>query len=113
MDMHSFHHHHLHNVPSRYLKVELSSDDLEIHSEVKLSAFLDIQKSNCGVMKDGLGTHVTASFSAGFVVVVNTKVAKGVKPPCKGAVDCARNTVKAEMDEGQNAYKGVSVKDTW
>ncbi|GJT65909.1 mitochondrial dicarboxylate carrier [Tanacetum coccineum] len=159
---------------TRLGNVELSLDDLEIHSEVNLSAFLDIQKSNCGqmnwsyiqnskiklncfqivvyqsnfykidvgamlalvldsatpgcsdpfipwrekclllsVMKDGLGTHVTASFSAGFVVVVNTKVAEGVKPPCKGAVDCARNTVKAEMDEGQNAYKGVSVKDTW
>ncbi|GJX94895.1 reverse transcriptase domain-containing protein [Tanacetum coccineum] len=94
----------------RYSEVELWSNELELHSEFKNQAQL---LSDCGVMKDGLGTHVTASFSAGFVVVVNTKVAEGVKPPCKGAVDCARNTVKAEMDEGQNAYKGVSVKDTW
>lgn len=62
-----------------------------------------------GVMADGLGTHVTASFAAGFVAsvasnpvdviktrVMNMKVEKGVAPPYKGAVDCALKTVAAE-----------------
>nr|XP_043615962.1 mitochondrial uncoupling protein 5-like [Erigeron canadensis] len=62
-----------------------------------------------GVMKDGLGTHVTASFAAGFVAsvasnpvdviktrVMNMKVVEGVEPPYKGAIDCAVKTVKAE-----------------
>ncbi|KAI3670369.1 hypothetical protein L1987_07709 [Smallanthus sonchifolius] len=62
-----------------------------------------------GVMGDGLGTHVTASFAAGFVAsvasnpvdviktrVMNMKVEEGVAPPYKGAVDCAVKTVKAE-----------------
>ncbi|KAI3508878.1 hypothetical protein L1887_23898 [Cichorium endivia] len=58
-----------------------------------------------GVMVDGLGTHVTASFAAGFVAavasnpvdviktrVMNMKVEEGVEPPYKGAVDCAVKT---------------------
>lgn len=62
-----------------------------------------------GVMKDGLGTHVTASFAAGFVAsvasnpvdviktrVMNMKVEAGRDPPYKGALDCALKTVKAE-----------------
>ncbi|XVF17336.1 hypothetical protein REPUB_Repub10bG0111900 [Reevesia pubescens] len=62
-----------------------------------------------GLMKDGLGTHVTASFSAGFVAavasnpidviktrVMNMKVEPGQKPPYAGALDCAIKTVKAE-----------------
>ncbi|KAL7585645.1 hypothetical protein Lser_V15G44580 [Lactuca serriola] len=62
-----------------------------------------------GVMGDGLGTHVTASFAAGFVAavasnpvdviktrVMNMKVEEGVEPPYKGAVDCAVKTVRAE-----------------
>lgn len=62
-----------------------------------------------GVMNDGLGTHVTASFAAGFVAsvasnpvdviktrVMNMKVVEGVEPPYKGAVDCAVKTVRAE-----------------
>ncbi|KAK9072124.1 hypothetical protein SSX86_008556 [Deinandra increscens subsp. villosa] len=62
-----------------------------------------------GVMGDGLGTHVTASFAAGFVAsvasnpvdviktrVMNMKVEEGVAPPYKGAVDCALKTVRAE-----------------
>ncbi|KAI3504945.1 hypothetical protein L1887_26757 [Cichorium endivia] len=62
-----------------------------------------------GVMADGLGTHVTASFAAGFVAavasnpvdviktrVMNMRVEEGVAPPYKGAVDCALKTVKAE-----------------
>ncbi|KAI3718032.1 hypothetical protein L1987_70019 [Smallanthus sonchifolius] len=62
-----------------------------------------------GVIGDGLGTHVTASFAAGFVAsmasnpvdviktrVMNMKVEEGVAPPYKGAVDCAVKTVKAE-----------------
>lgn len=62
-----------------------------------------------GVMKDGLGTHVTASFAAGFVAavasnpvdviktrVMNMKVEEGREPPYKGAVDCALKTVRAE-----------------
>ncbi|KVI06752.1 Mitochondrial carrier domain-containing protein [Cynara cardunculus var. scolymus] len=55
-----------------------------------------------GVMKDRLGTHVMASFAAGFVVVkasnpvdviktrvMNMKMEEGVAPPYKVAVDCA------------------------
>ncbi|MBA0686928.1 hypothetical protein Goari_014495 [Gossypium aridum] len=62
-----------------------------------------------GLMKDGLGTHVAASFSAGFVAavasnpvdviktrVMNMKVEAGQKPPYAGALDCAIKTVKAE-----------------
>ncbi|KAJ0098151.1 hypothetical protein Patl1_28297 [Pistacia atlantica] len=62
-----------------------------------------------GVMRDGLGTHVTASFAAGFVAavtsnpvdviktrVMNMKVEPGKAPPYKGAIDCAVKTVKAE-----------------
>ncbi|XP_022131753.1 mitochondrial uncoupling protein 5-like [Momordica charantia] len=62
-----------------------------------------------GVMKDGLGTHVTASFAAGFVAavasnpvdviktrVMNMKVEGGATPPYSGALDCAMKTVKAE-----------------
>nr|XP_043608794.1 mitochondrial uncoupling protein 5-like [Erigeron canadensis] len=60
-------------------------------------------------MKDGLGTHVTASFGAGFVAsvvtnpidviktrVMNMKVEAGKPPPYKGAIDCALRTVRAE-----------------
>jgi len=62
-----------------------------------------------GVMKDGLGTHVTASFAAGFVAavvsnpvdviktrVMNMKVEPGQAPPYAGALDCVVKTVKAE-----------------
>ncbi|KAK1554132.1 hypothetical protein Q3G72_008252 [Acer saccharum] len=62
-----------------------------------------------GLMKDGLGTHVTASFAAGFVAsvasnpvdviktrVMNMKVETGKEPPYKGAIDCALKTVRAE-----------------
>lgn len=62
-----------------------------------------------GVMKDGLGTHVTASFAAGFVAavasnpvdviktrVMNMKVEPGSAPPYTGALDCALKTVRAE-----------------
>ncbi|XP_043713567.1 mitochondrial uncoupling protein 5-like [Telopea speciosissima] len=62
-----------------------------------------------GVMKDGLGTHVTASFTAGFVAavasnpvdviktrVMNMKVEAGAEPPYSGAMDCALKTVRAE-----------------
>lgn len=62
-----------------------------------------------GIMRDGLGTHVTASFAAGFVAsvasnpvdviktrVMNMKVEAGVAPPYKGALDCALKTVKCE-----------------
>lgn len=62
-----------------------------------------------GVMRDGLGTHVTASFAAGFVAavasnpvdviktrVMNMKVEPGMAPPYSGALDCAVKTVKAE-----------------
>lgn len=62
-----------------------------------------------GVMKDGLGTHVTASFAAGFVAavasnpvdviktrVMNMKVEPGTAPPYTGALDCAMKTVRAE-----------------
>lgn len=62
-----------------------------------------------GVMGDGLGTHVTASFAAGFVAavasnpvdviktrVMNMKVEAGKAPPYRGAIDCAMKTVRAE-----------------
>ncbi|KAF7817021.1 mitochondrial uncoupling protein 5-like [Senna tora] len=62
-----------------------------------------------GLMKDGLGTHVTASFAAGFVAavasnpvdviktrVMNMKVEAGATPPYNGALDCALKTVRAE-----------------
>ncbi|KAF7829291.1 mitochondrial uncoupling protein 5-like [Senna tora] len=62
-----------------------------------------------GIMRDGLGTHVTASFAAGFVAavasnpvdviktrVMNMKVEAGEKPPYSGALDCALKTVRAE-----------------
>lgn len=62
-----------------------------------------------GVMKDGLGTHVTASFAAGFVAavasnpvdviktrVMNMKVEPGTAPPYSGAIDCALKTIRAE-----------------
>ncbi|KAL0350156.1 UNVERIFIED_CONTAM: Mitochondrial uncoupling protein 5 [Sesamum radiatum] len=61
------------------------------------------------LMKDGLGTHVTASFAAGFVAavasnpvdviktrVMNMKVEAGMVAPYSGAVDCAMKTIKAE-----------------
>ncbi|XVF01522.1 hypothetical protein REPUB_Repub04eG0096100 [Reevesia pubescens] len=62
-----------------------------------------------GVMGDGIGTHVTASFAVGFVAavasnpidviktrVMNMKVAPGAVPPYSGALDCALKTVRAE-----------------
>ncbi|XP_074304748.1 mitochondrial uncoupling protein 5-like [Silene latifolia] len=61
------------------------------------------------LMKDGLGTHVTASFAAGFVAavasnpvdviktrVMNMKMGPGETPPYNGALDCFLKTVKAE-----------------
>ncbi|CAI0467787.1 unnamed protein product [Linum tenue] len=55
-----------------------------------------------GVMGDGLGTHVTASFAAGFVAsvasnpvdVIKTRVMNAA--PYSGALDCAIKTVRAE-----------------
>ncbi|XP_062006144.1 mitochondrial uncoupling protein 5-like [Rosa rugosa] len=62
-----------------------------------------------GLMRDGLGTHITASFAAGFVAavasnpvdviktrVMNMKVEPGAAPPYKGALDCAVKTVRSE-----------------
>ncbi|CAJ1940237.1 unnamed protein product [Sphenostylis stenocarpa] len=62
-----------------------------------------------GLMRDGLGTHVMASFSAGFVAavmsnpidviktrVMNMKVEPGAALPYSGALDCALKTVRAE-----------------
>ncbi|KAI3451211.1 hypothetical protein Pfo_007876 [Paulownia fortunei] len=61
------------------------------------------------LMKDGLGTHVTASFAAGFVAsvasnpvdviktrVMNMKVEAGMAAPYNGALDCAMKTIRAE-----------------
>ncbi|KAF5957859.1 mitochondrial uncoupling protein 5-like [Camellia sinensis] len=70
-----------------------------------------------GVMKDGIWTHVTASFAAGFVAavasnpvdviktrVMSMKVEPGMVPPYTGALDCALKTIRAE---GPTAlYKG-------
>jgi len=63
-----------------------------------------------GWMKDGFGTHVVASFAAGFVAavasnpidVIKTRVMSmkvgsgGEGAPYKGALDCAVKTVRAE-----------------
>ncbi|CAK9148983.1 unnamed protein product [Ilex paraguariensis] len=70
-----------------------------------------------GVTNDGLGTHVTASFAAGFVAavasnpiaviktrVMNMKVEAGMAPPYRGALDCALKTVRAEGP--MSLYKG-------
>ncbi|KAL8472206.1 hypothetical protein ACS0TY_029430 [Phlomoides rotata] len=61
------------------------------------------------LLKDGLGTHVTASFAAGFVAavvsnpvdviktrVMTMKVEAGKAAPYRGAADCAVKTIKAE-----------------
>jgi len=61
------------------------------------------------IMKDGLGTHVTASFSAGFVAavasnpvdVIKTRIMNmnpkpGEPAPYSGALDCVMKTIKAE-----------------
>ncbi|XP_052188461.1 mitochondrial uncoupling protein 5-like [Diospyros lotus] len=60
-------------------------------------------------MKDGLGTHVAASFTAGLVAavasnpvdviktrVMNMKVGPGMEPPYSGALDCGLKTIRAE-----------------
>ncbi|XAR48507.1 hypothetical protein NMG60_11031354 [Bertholletia excelsa] len=62
-----------------------------------------------GVMKEGLGTHVMASFAAGFVAavasnpvdviktrVMNMRVEAEAAPPYTGALDCALKTVRTE-----------------
>ncbi|GKA84274.1 mitochondrial dicarboxylate carrier [Tanacetum coccineum] len=63
-----------------------------------------------GVMKNGLGTYVTTSLAAWFAPaissnpvyvikarVMNMKVVEGVEPPYKWVIDCAVNTVEAEV----------------
>uniref|UniRef100_A0A803MCI3 Uncharacterized protein n=2 Tax=Chenopodium quinoa TaxID=63459 RepID=A0A803MCI3_CHEQI len=77
----------------------------------QLASYDQIKESiiDRGVMKDGLGTHVTASFAAGFVAavvsnpvdviktrVMNMKVASGETAPYNGALDCALKTVRSE-----------------
>jgi len=57
-----------------------------------------------GWMEDGLGTHVAASFAAGFVAsvasnpidVIKTRVMNMKVGAYNGALDCAMKTVKAE-----------------
>lgn len=62
-----------------------------------------------GVMSDGIGTHVAASFAAGFVAsvasnpidviktrVMNMKLEAGGVAPYSGALDCAMKTVRTE-----------------
>jgi solute carrier family 25 oxoglutarate transporter 11 len=62
-----------------------------------------------GVLNDGIGTHVAASFAAGFVAavasnpidviktrVMSMKMEAGAAPPYSGALDCAMKTVRAE-----------------
>ncbi|XP_031498603.1 mitochondrial uncoupling protein 4 [Nymphaea colorata] len=62
-----------------------------------------------GLMRDGLGTHVTSSFAAGIVAavasnpvdviktrVMNMKVVPGEAPPYAGPLDCALKTIRAE-----------------
>ncbi|CAN1216228.1 Mitochondrial uncoupling protein 4 [Linum perenne] len=62
-----------------------------------------------GIMGDGMGTHVTASFAAGFVAavasnpvdviktrVMNMKVEQGKTAAYGGALDCAIKTIRTE-----------------
>ncbi|KAG5031193.1 Mitochondrial uncoupling protein 4 [Glycine max] len=57
-----------------------------------------------GLMEDGLGTHVAASFAAGFVAsvasnpidVIKTRVMNMNAEAYNGALDCALKTVRAE-----------------
>nr|GEV41793.1 ribonuclease H-like domain-containing protein [Tanacetum cinerariifolium] len=71
---------------------------------------IKITKNKKGVMKNGLGTHVSVSLPTGFepaissnpvdVIkdkVMNMKVVEGVELPYKGVVDCEVNTVEAEV----------------
>ncbi|KAL1833566.1 hypothetical protein ACET3Z_003217 [Daucus carota] len=77
----------------------------------QLASYDQIKESilDNNLMKDGLGTHVTASFAAGFVAsvvtnpvdviktrVMNMKVEPGNAPPYSGAIDCAMKTVRSE-----------------
>lgn len=77
----------------------------------QLASYDQIKESilDNNLMKDGLGTHVTASFAAGFVAsvvtnpvdviktrVMNMKVEAGHAPPYSGAIDCAMKTVRSE-----------------
>jgi solute carrier family 25 oxoglutarate transporter 11 len=77
----------------------------------QLATYDQIKEAIIGnrVMSDGLGTHMTASFSAGFVAsvasnpvdviktrVMNMKVEAGKAPMYGGAIDCAMKTVRAE-----------------
>ncbi|KAJ7553432.1 hypothetical protein O6H91_06G097500 [Diphasiastrum complanatum] len=61
------------------------------------------------ITKDGLATHVAASFSAGLVAsvasnpidvvktrIMNMRILEGEEPPYKGALDCALKTVRSE-----------------
>ncbi|KAJ8764749.1 hypothetical protein K2173_009143 [Erythroxylum novogranatense] len=73
-----------------------------------------------GVMRDGIGIHVTASFLAALVAavisnpidviktrVMNMKVEPGAVPPYMGALDCAMKMVRSE---GPTAvYKGFTL----
>lgn len=77
----------------------------------QLASYDQIKESilDNNLIKDGLGTHVTASFAAGFVAsvvtnpvdviktrVMNMKVEPGHAPPYSGAIDCAMKTVRSE-----------------
>ncbi|KAI4389466.1 hypothetical protein MLD38_001691 [Melastoma candidum] len=77
----------------------------------QLATYDQVKESVIGnhMMADGLGTHVTASFAAGFVAavasnpvdviktrVMNMKVVPGEEPPYAGAMDCAIKTVRVE-----------------
>lgn len=82
-----------------------------IVAATQLSSYDQIKETliGKGVMRDGVGTHVTASFAAGFMAavastpvdvvktrVMNMKVEIGKPPPYSGALDCAMKTVRAE-----------------
>uniref|UniRef100_A0A7N0T6Z5 Uncharacterized protein n=1 Tax=Kalanchoe fedtschenkoi TaxID=63787 RepID=A0A7N0T6Z5_KALFE len=81
----------------------VTSSQLATYDQIKES----ILKNN--ILSDGIGTHVTASFAAGFVAavasnpvdviktrVMNMKVEAGKEPPYAGAMDCAMKTIRAE-----------------
>ncbi|KAJ6997601.1 mitochondrial uncoupling protein 5-like [Populus alba x Populus x berolinensis] len=97
--------------PADVAMVRMQADGAMIVTASQLASYDQIKEMilENGTMKDGLGTHVTASFAAGFVAaaasnpvdviktrVMNMKVEPGKVAPYSGAIDCAMKTVKAE-----------------
>ncbi|WZY67809.1 hypothetical protein YC2023_000049 [Brassica napus] len=95
----------------RHVAVErFVDDDKQSTRASQLATYNSVKETilERGLMRDGLGTHVTSSFAVGFVAsvtsnpvdiktrVMNMKVEAGKTAPYKGAVDCMLKTVRAE-----------------